>query len=56
MIYFVHEVQEEIYLLKSIYRTIVFMPQIQNGIIEILSSFAVVDSGSIPTKEDGTRQ
>lgn len=33
----------------------VFLLQIQNDIIEILVSFAVVDTGTIPTKEDGTQ-
>ena len=30
------------------------MPQVQNDIIEILVSFAIVDTNVIPTKEDGT--
>jgi len=31
-----------------------FLSQIQTDIIEILINFAVVDSGSIPTKDDGS--
>ena len=30
------------------------LPQIQSDIIEILVSFAIVDTSNIPTKEDGT--
>lgn len=30
------------------------MLQVQNDIIEILVNFAIVDTNSIPTKEDGT--
>ena len=41
-------------LLPQIPYCAMLLPQIQSDIIEILVSFAIVDTSNIPTKEDGT--